>query len=1856
MRLPFRNRARYAGRALGKRRSVLAALWDPFTVRERFIYGSLFIAAIVVATTLIVRANTSDVGTLISVPAMQCSSELSWVNAEQAQGQPDVSFGEPRSKITAANSAQIIDGEGSLTCLGYSNTGDTRVANALNLSLRAYKQDPSQTQQQPNSSSDITSLNSSSTRPLKIEHRAKPIEPNSFGGVSSDLIGSFFGVQISKDQGKTWQLLHVFDRSILNYDKPSVSILLPEAYAEDLGELAVRIVNLGNDMSGTVVLVDSMSVTYKIGRERQLALRAVNPDGEISGQAIPVVIPSDKINFELESKDPNDGLLQGIASNVSAAINKNRTKTISTHATVSDITGKVISSDDNTAVWKDVSLNNTDKWNLPITMPVSTTPGRYKLELKVISPDGTEQKITKEFFWGVVAFNYNKTQYQTGEQAQFSITTLDEEGSTVCNSQIKLQILKNNSVVDTMSTQDGSITISDSCEEYGSQITPDYAAEYTFAAAGDYQLHLTTTTNGQIYETTDILKVSDDLPYSVERTGPTRLYPVVNYTMSINVKSQQAGVVNIRETVPDSFVVKPAPDAQPFSVSSRDNEKIITWNIYLKENQPVELRYIFDAPDVSPAFYTFGPAAIYDESNNILFQELRQWQLAGDAIGNMLLFFDGATVPTGWTCVSCTSGDTYYQTFLRGNTTAGGTGGSTTHTHTAVGSVSTTTTAATTEDKSGTTIDANDHLHSYTPVISSESNIPPYRQLKLIRYDTSGSPASIPAGAIALFDGTLPSGWSQYSAQDGYFIRPEGTVGSTDGSATHSHSITGTTGASSPVTQTAVRGGGTQALGASAGHTHTVSASTPSVNQEPPYVEAILAKLSSAQTPPANMIAMWDDTQPAGWSSVSGSGSAFNQKFVKAASTYGGTGGAASHGHADVVTTSSAASSSTSARAGTVGSDDNHTHTITISSFSSASNLPPYQDVIFAKKSAGSTFEQSAFRFYENQDSTDVGATLAAQDTAANFSSKGGVARLRATIHVGNNNLTTSGKYFKLQYSVKSGSCDTSFSGESYVDLSTSAGAIRYYNNTTPSDGAALTANTNDPVHGSDTLSRQSYEEANNFTNAQAAINVGEDGLWDFAIVDYSAPALTSYCLRIVESDGTPLDSYSVIPEIKTADTPASMIMFYDGASIPSGWTCISCTTGDDAYQRFVRGEATYGGTGGATSHTPTATVTIAATADAATGENRSGTNIDDNAHAHTLTPVISSASNFPAYRQLQLIRYDNGVPDSLPAGVIGMFTSSTMPTGWTRYSSQDGRYILGENTIGTTGGSNTHSHTITGTTGAGSGTTYGVRGGGTPATSAAAGHTHTISASTDTVNNEPPYRESVLGKANSSGTAIPSNVITMWDKTPPSGWNCVSCTSGDAFYQTFVKAASAYGATGGSLTHTHTDQTFNTSVPSATATGRSGTVSAGGSHTHLVTMSNYSADSNLPSYLNVIFASKGVNNAPDAPSNLDQIQVSTGSSISVGGWSETQVQFNVSASDSDNPDDLKVCVEAQPVGTAFTNTAISCGTASSYSGTAITISVTLTGLTDGVSYHWQASVEDAAGASSSWVSFGGNAESAADFSVDATAPAGTVYDGTTVGVDLDYNNGALDSLSANWSFTDANSGISGYEYSIGTVQGGTDVFGWTSANTSTSVTVNSLNLTTSQPYYFNIRATDNAGNQSVESSDGQFVAPTLSFTSAPSQVQFDGLSASNNYTSTKSTTLTTSTNAYNGYVVRAFLSGLLTSGGGDTIPLFDGGTYAAPDEWLPGDTGFGYTSNDTSIQGANIFNGSPCLGGGSPPCYSPFSLTAPGDIVADHTSTVSGTAVVDENFIITHRVTTDSVQNSGQYQTTVIFTITAIY
>ena len=202
------------------------------------------------------------------------------------------------------------------------------------------------------------------------------------------------------------------------------------------------------------------------------------------------------------------------------------------------------------------------------------------------------------------------------------------------------------------------------------------------------------------------------------------------------------------------------------------------------------------------------------------------------------------------------------------------------------------------------------------------------------------------------------------------------------------------------------------------------------------------------------------------------------------------------------------------------------------------------------------TYAQQVYRFLANADDTTAGSALASENSSATLTSVGDAFRLRILLRVGGDGARASLDSLKLQYAVKSGTCDTAYSGETYADVTTST-PISYKNNATPSDGANLTANaSNDPTDSGITINNQTYEEANNFTNSTSYIGTGEDGMWDFALYENLASPSTNFCLRVVYSDGSTIATPVVVPEVITA----------------------SCTTGTTTDQLMRHGKIFAGG------------------------------------------------------------------------------------------------------------------------------------------------------------------------------------------------------------------------------------------------------------------------------------------------------------------------------------------------------------------------------------------------------------------------------------------------------------------------------------------------------------------------------------------------------------------------------------------------------------------------------------------------------------------------------------------------------
>ncbi len=183
--------------------------------------------------------------------------------------------------------------------------------------------------------------------------------------------------------------------------------------------------------------------------------------------------------------------------------------------------------------------------------------------------------------------------------------------------------------------------------------------------------------------------------------------------------------------------------------------------------------------------------------------------------------------------------------------------------------------------------------------------------------------------------------------------------------------------------------------------------------------------------------------------------------------------------------------------------------------------------------------------------------------------------------------------------------------------------------------------------------------------------------------------------------------------------------------------------------------------------------------------------------------------------------------------GNVIMFAQAACPTGWTRASDLDSRFLYGSATYGTTGGASSHAHDNASCTSSSISTTdIGVTTSGTLSGTSTT-HTHTGLQATVASNSVlPPYADMVMCYSNQF--LLKADLISMFDVSTPSGW-----TRATALDAKFPRGYASYGSTGGVATHLHTTaENIVTGGPSASLTSvqpfsaTGGTVTTSGGYT----------------------------------------------------------------------------------------------------------------------------------------------------------------------------------------------------------------------------------------------------------------------------------------------------------------------------------------------------------------------------------------------------------------------------------------
>lgn len=600
---------------------------------------------------------------------------------------------------------------------------------------------------------------------------------------------------------------------------------------------------------------------------------------------------------------------------------------------------------------------NRNTLDVSVDQPDSSfMPGAYLLSLEV-EYGSIIYELEQEFYWGVLVINSDKAIYQKGDTAYVQMAALTAGGDARCDANLTLEVTSPAGIRTFYDTADESLQLSGICNGNNVTDTPDYFVYVDMNKIGSYTFELIDNETG--YTTQTGREVVAATPVTLTREGATRINPFKSvYTMTLTISSETAFTGSLTEYIPEDFDVI-------FAGNGDVDGQSITWDVDIPAGKEVIKKYTYQAPKVSPYIYELGPAELRAR-NSILSQvlgkantnitEAHAWELASDAGENFIAFWDGATIPSGWTCLSCGGGENQFaDKMIRGAASYDAVGGGTSfldHTPTLV-SIANSADPGNNARNGGSTINVASGVHSHALAFANVVALDPYplyRTLKVIRYDTEGDPASLPTGIIVPFDASVPTGWTRYSSQDGYYIYASSTAGATGGSNTHSHGFLYTLG--TPDTTTNQRtGSGLNAGRNNHSGTDGGDAATDTQSNEPPHIDVVLGKLNATSSPVNGMIAMWDAAPPTGWDSVSGSGQPFNGQFIHGAATYNGTSaGSTSHSHANVVDTSGTGAT-TVISSGTNGSaaDPNHTHVVTFS-ISTDSHVPPYIDVVFAKR------------------------------------------------------------------------------------------------------------------------------------------------------------------------------------------------------------------------------------------------------------------------------------------------------------------------------------------------------------------------------------------------------------------------------------------------------------------------------------------------------------------------------------------------------------------------------------------------------------------------------------------------------------------------------------------------------------------------------------------------------------------------------------------------------------------------------------------------------------------------------------------------------------------------------------------
>ncbi|MFA6525093.1 MAG: hypothetical protein WCT33_02345 [Patescibacteria group bacterium] len=287
--------------------------------------------------------------------------------------------------------------------------------------------------------------------------------------------------------------------------------------------------------------------------------------------------------------------------------------------------------------------NGTTKQKEYSIQPVNfDKPGVYKATF-AIEENGVVEEKTEEFAWGVLSLNSTKSVYNPGETANLSISAYNGNGDFVCDADLSIQVTNPKGKVATLSTAEGSILKSPQCGPNIVTNTADYITSIEDLSVGQYQLNITGVIDGTTYQAAESFSVEKDIPFDITRIGPSRIYPIAEYEMFLEVIPKDDYFGTVTELVPDLIQVSDINENGLLSTTD-ENNNYINWQVDWKKGKAYTLSYKFESPTLVDYHFKLGPASFVNYNNpdkkadplaeTTSWQETRPWLIESDSMAD----------------------------------------------------------------------------------------------------------------------------------------------------------------------------------------------------------------------------------------------------------------------------------------------------------------------------------------------------------------------------------------------------------------------------------------------------------------------------------------------------------------------------------------------------------------------------------------------------------------------------------------------------------------------------------------------------------------------------------------------------------------------------------------------------------------------------------------------------------------------------------------------------------------------------------------------------------------------------------------------------------------------------------------------------------------------------------------------------------------------------------------------------------------------------------------------------------------------------------------------------------------------